>query len=303
MSKHKHYGARVPLYVKGGIRAQGVQGGGRSWWSKRWTEMMQDFRIGARLGRGRSYAVSGQVSELDIMPGQIEADVQGASRDPYHCVLKFKQVSPEILKRIRVHLDTHPILIAQLMAGEMPPGIEELFKAEGMPFFPQRKGDVWSHCTCPDYANPCKHLAAVYFLLGEAFARNPGLLLTLRGVSLPLLDLPEKREPEPLPPVPAEAATPSECYGIPAEGGFAPEEGGVDGRDAPLLFRLGPVPFWRGQERFSETLRHIYLTAAGRGRIAWTGDFLDLRRENEKVAITGGNLQLKGKRLKVDSFQ
>ena len=62
MSKKKRYSLRAPLTVRGGIRSQHAHSGPlRVWWSRRWTEVIERFRLGARLGRGRNYAVSGQV--------------------------------------------------------------------------------------------------------------------------------------------------------------------------------------------------------------------------------------------------
>ena len=304
MSKTKRqYAVRTPLTVKGGIRAQlATSGVSRVWWSRRWMEMMEDFRIGARLGRGRSYAVSGQVSKLTIVDGQTEADVQGSTPQPYHCVIRLRQLAPEAADRIRDHLYRHPMLLGRLLAGELPYELETLFGETGTPFFPQRKDDVWSHCTCPDYANPCKHLAAVYFLLGETFVRKPSLLLTLRGLSLPELEIPVLPEPaETEKSSPTAELTAAACYGAP-HAPLAPDPAPLPGgADVPLLARLGPIPFWRGQERFIDTLTHLYARATQRGQIIRTGDILDLRREDEKIIVTGASLHLKGHKLRIDA--
>lgn len=301
MSKKKQFAIRTPLTVKGGIRAQSARGGNtRVWWSRRWTEMMESFRIGARLGRGRNYAASGQVSELVICEGRVEADVQGAAKEPYRCTLEFLQLTSEAEKKIRLHLCQYPALLARILADELPYELETLFRQAGMPLFPRKKDDVKSHCSCPDYANPCKHLAAVYFLLGEAVSRSPRLLLMLRGLHLPETAQP----PEASPLLPAglpETATLLECYGTPGNAMPPPVHEQADGSDAALLHRLGAFPFWRGQEKFVETLSHLYPRAVARGRIVWSGDRLDLRREDEKFVIKGGNLQLKGKKLRVES--
>lgn len=291
--KKKKYAIRTPLTVKGGIRAQlSPASGTRVWWAHRWTEMMEDFRIGARLGRGRNYAVSGQVSALTISCGRVEADVQGASDKPYHCVIRFRELSDTARDQILRRLKSRPILLARLLAGDMPFDLEALFRENDAPFFPHKKDDIQSSCTCPDYANPCKHLAAVYYLLGEAFAKNPRLLLTLRG--LPLLDWEPRREP-PAPaaaPAPPGELSPADCYGRPHEPLPPSDASPADGSDAPLPARLGPLPFWRGQERFLDTLGHLYARAAPRGHIVWAGDTLDLRHENEKTILTGARMKL-----------
>jgi uncharacterized Zn finger protein len=304
MSKKKKHALRTPLSVKGGIRAQHPHGGNlRSWWSRRWTEVLENFRLGARLGRGRNYAVSGQVSTLSIEGGRVSASVQGSTPEPYESVILFQCVEGAAKERIIQALWRQPLLIARLLVGDLPYEIEPLFRAAGCPLFPQRNKDLTSRCSCPDWANPCKHLAAVYFLLGETISKNPLLLLALRGISR--VDLVGDA-----PPAPAKAAavsfsekalTREGFYGKPhpefEDYGTAPKAA----TPAPLIHRLGPLPFWRGQERFTDTLEHLYTRAAARGWIVWTGEPLDVRREEEKIIIKGANLHLKHHRLRVDT--
>lgn len=308
MSKKKKHALRTPLSVKGGIRAQTAAHGGhlRVWWSRRWTEMLENFRLGARLGRGRNYAVSGQVSALSIAAGCVSARVQGTSSQPYESELRFQCLAGEARARVVAALRRRPVLVARLLVGDLPFEVEPLFLAEGCPLFPQRAQDLVSRCSCPDWANPCKHLAAVYFLLGEAITRNPLLLLNLRGVSR--ADLAGEEAPARAPAAAPEAAPPDEAltaegfYGRPQEPfedfGAAPKAS----TPAPLIHRLGPLPFWRGQERFTDTLEHLYARAATRGWTVWTGEPLDLRREEEKVIITGGTLHLKHPRMRVEAL-
>jgi len=304
MSKKK-YASRTPRTVMGGIRAQTLHGGhARVWWSRRWTEIMEDFRLGARLGRGRNYAISGQVSELAVEPGRVAARVQGSNPTPYESEIRFLYVAGEARARLVRELRARRVVVARLLVGDLPPEVERLLLAEGCPLFPRRTNDVESRCTCPDWANPCKHLAAVYLLLGEAIAKNPLLLLSLRGVSRQ--DLAGDSPPDPPSPAevvaaglePADAQT---FYGVPLPAyedfGAAPKTS----EPAPLIRRLGPLPFWRGQERFVDTLEHLYARAAPRGWTVWTGEPLDLRREDEKVIISGGNLHLKRRKMRVDS--
>ena len=308
MSKKKRYALRAPLNVRGGIRAQNPHAGNlRVWWSRRWTEVLENFRLGARLGRGRNYAVSGQVSSLVIHSGSVVAAVQGSDKEPYESDIRFRAVEGEAKARIIEQLRQRPMAIARLLVSDLPFEVEGLFRAEGCPLFPRRENDLVSRCTCPDYANPCKHLAAVYYLLGEAITKNPLLLLQLRGISRADL-LGEAAEPE----GEAAAALPDEgaaeapltregFYGLPQEAfhDYGPALKSVT--PAPLICRLGPLPFWRGQERFTDTLEHLYARAATRGWTVWTGEPLDLRREDEKVVIKGANLHLKNHKMRVDT--
>ena len=305
--KKKKHLLRAPLNVKGGIRAQAPHARHlRVWWSRRWTEMLENFRLGARLGRGRNYAVSGQVSSLTIEAGCVSASVQGSSSQPYESVLRFQCVSGEARARIVAALKGQPVSVARLLVGDLPLDVEPLFLAEGCPLFPQQARDLVSRCSCPDWANPCKHLAAVYFLLGEAITKNPLLLLNLRGVSR--ADLVGEEAPARAPARPPsaelseEALTAERFYGgqqAPFDDfGMAPKAS----TPAPLIHRLGPLPFWRGQERFTDTLEHLYARAATRGWTVWTGESLDLRREDEKVIIKGATLHLKHSRMRVEAF-
>ena len=312
MSKKKKFTARTPLNVKGGIRSQAPNSGHmRVWWSRRWTEVIERFRLGARLGRGRNYAAGGQVSSLDITQGCVAAHVQGANKEPYESTIRFRCVEGEAKDALIRELRRHPMLVARLLVSDMPLEVEGLFREAGCPLFPRRENDLTSRCSCPDYANPCKHLAAVYYLLGEAITKNPLLLLTLRGISRAELLGAAVESDDAV----ADADSPpaldacgstgkiraEDFYGTP-QPPF--EDFGTAVKSmthAPLIYRLGALPFWRGQERFADTLEHLYARAAMRGWTVWEGEPLDLRREDEKVIITGANLHLKSRRMRVES--
>jgi uncharacterized Zn finger protein len=75
------------------------------------------------------------------------------------------------------------LFTALLLAGEMPQDIEEAFQTAGVSLFPDRRDDLTTHCSCPDWSNPCKHVAATHYILGERFDEDPFLLFRLRGRS------------------------------------------------------------------------------------------------------------------------
>ena len=187
----KRYPLRIPRQAAG-IRAQESRcGSGRSWWAKRWLEVLERMGLGSRLGRGKNYAMSGQVVSLEIEGGKVFAKVQGTRPDPYEVVLDFRAPDAAAHGRIVARLRSEPILVARLLADDLPLEVEAAFKAEGCDLFPGgklpegsgRRYDMVSDCSCPDYANPCKHVSAVLLLLGEEIARRPLTLLALRGVS------------------------------------------------------------------------------------------------------------------------
>ena len=171
-----------PLEAKDGIKAKNVRGAfGSSWWAKRWIAVLETFGWGSRLQRGRSYARSGQVLSIDLEPGRVRAKVQGSVPTPYKVKVEIPPLTNAQWELAADAMAQQAIFAAKLLAGEMPQNIEEAFDAAGVPLFPQSTRDIATDCSCPDYANPCKHIAAVYYLLGERFDEDPFLIFHLRG--------------------------------------------------------------------------------------------------------------------------
>jgi uncharacterized Zn finger protein len=268
-------------HAKGGIKAQSKSGAfGQSWWAKRWIATLESFDLGARLTRGRSYARSGQVLSIDIAPGQVRAKVQGSQVRPYGVDIKVKTLSEEEWRRVAEALSGQALFAAKLMAGEMPDTIEEAFQSIGLSLFPARMQDIATDCTCPDWSNPCKHIAAVYYLLGEEFDRDPFLIFRMRGMTreafLALLGersgpAREEEEEAALPPEPL-AANGAAFW----EGQTLPEdlfgEVSVPPVTAALLRRLGNFPFWRGEQSLQDTLIPCYSRASRRGLDLFVGE-------------------------------
>ena len=187
MSRWYHYPyfeRSIPRATKGGIKAQSKRGTfGESWWAKRWITILESFDIGARLGRGRSYARRGQVLSIEIDKGKVTARVQGSRPKPYDVKLEIKTLQAADWKKLAKTLSREAIFSAKLLAGEMPQDIEKAFKEAGLSLFPEKLKDLKTACSCPDWSNPCKHIAAVYYLLGEEFDRDPFLIFKLRGMN------------------------------------------------------------------------------------------------------------------------
>lgn len=188
MSK-KRFPIRIPRFAAG-IRAQESRtGAGRSWWSRRWLQILEGMGLGARLGRGRNYAVSGQVVSMKIAGPRVDARVVGTRSEPYDVSILFRAPEGAAHGRIVARIKAEPMLAARLLAEDMPTEVEGFFRDEGFDLFPGGKlgpgrYDMTTKCSCPDYANPCKHTSAVLYLLGEEVARRPATLLELRGISL-----------------------------------------------------------------------------------------------------------------------
>jgi uncharacterized Zn finger protein len=189
MSRKKRYPIRIPRYAAG-IRAQESRtGAGRSWWAKRWMQTMERMGLGARLGRGRNYAMSGQVTRMTIAGPRVEASVTGTRPQPYAVTVDFRVPEDSARERIVGRIRSEPMLVARLLVDDLPTEMEMIFRDEGYDLFPGGKlapgrYDVTTSCSCPDYANPCKHSSAVLMILGEEIARRPSTLLELRGISM-----------------------------------------------------------------------------------------------------------------------
>ncbi|MBM2832540.1 MAG: hypothetical protein HW414_1592, partial [Dehalococcoidia bacterium] len=181
---YEYFPPSRPREAKGGIKSQSKRGRfGESWWAMRWIGVLESFHISARLDRGRSYARRGQVLSISIEKGTVKAKVQGSRPKPYDITIKLKTLSDDGWGRLAKTLSRQAIFAAKLLAGEMPQEIEKVFKDAGLSLFPEKLTELGTNCSCPDWSNPCKHIAAVYYLLGEEFDRDPFLIFKLRGMN------------------------------------------------------------------------------------------------------------------------
>lgn len=178
------YPKSKPRRPANGIKAQTQRGQfGKTWWASQWIAALERLVDPGRLARGRSYARSGQVLNLDIKPGRVDSRVQGSRPSPYKVQIEIKPLSDKDWERVADVMAQQAIFAAKLLSGEMPQNIEEAFAAAKVNLFPASEGDLKTECSCPDWSNPCKHIAAVYYLLGEQFDADPFLLFRLRGKS------------------------------------------------------------------------------------------------------------------------
>lgn len=151
------------------------------WWARHWIEALQRIGHEGRLQRGRTYARSGQVLSLDVAPGAVEARVQGSRRTPYKVTLTLQPLGPEQWEAVLDALAAKAAFAARLLAGEMPEDVEEAFAAAGGALMPATARELRNQCSCPDWGDPCKHAAAVHYLLADAFDDDPFLMFRLRG--------------------------------------------------------------------------------------------------------------------------
>lgn len=178
----EYYTPSKPIKIEGGIKTKSKRGEiGDTWWSKRWVEVLESFGWSNRLERGKRYARGGQVLDFTIVPGKITAKVQGSVPKPYSVSIELKPFTAKEWNKITDAMAQKAVFAAKLLAGEMPHNIEEAFGGAALSLFPISSKDLKTDCSCPDAANPCKHIAAVHYILAEEFDRDPFMLFKLRG--------------------------------------------------------------------------------------------------------------------------
>ena len=154
-----------------------------TWWSRRFVEVLESYGLGTRMQRGRRYARSGQVLSLDVHAATIAAQVQGSRRTPYLVTVSLPEPTPAQWQAIDAAMRAKVGFVARLLAGEVPADLEEVFRAAGVALFPRTWKELRARCSCPDWENPCKHIAAVLYVFADQLDTNPWLLLAWRGRS------------------------------------------------------------------------------------------------------------------------
>jgi uncharacterized Zn finger protein len=164
-----------------GLKARSQRGKiGQSWWAAAWIAALERFTDSSRLTRGRSYARSGQVLSLEEKGSSVHARVQGSRPAPYKITITLKPLTDAQWSAATAAMAAEARFAAQLLTGEMPQDIDEAFAAAGTSLFPT-SGEISTDCSCPDMANPCKHIAATHYILGEQLDDDPFMLFRLRG--------------------------------------------------------------------------------------------------------------------------
>jgi uncharacterized Zn finger protein len=152
-----------------------------NWWARRWMGALDGFGWASRLARGRSYARNGRVLDIEISPGLVRARVQGSRSTPYRIEMGVEPFSEAVWDRVIGALARQAIYVAKMLAGDLPAEVVRLCEVAEAPLFPDHPDDIEMSCSCPDWAVPCKHVAAVHYALAAELDRDPFLLFRLRG--------------------------------------------------------------------------------------------------------------------------
>ncbi|MDD4172233.1 MAG: SWIM zinc finger family protein [Syntrophomonas sp.] len=175
--KKKGKAELTPVIITGRQLAQ-------TWWGKAWNDNLKRYSdYSSRIGRGSSYVRNGAVLDLKIEQGTIKAVVQGSVRNPYEVEITIRPLLPEVWEKIRSDCEGKIDSLQELIDGKFPPGLSELFTAQGSGLFPVPE-EITFTCSCPDRAVMCKHVAAVLYGIGARVDEDPTLFFTLRAVDI-----------------------------------------------------------------------------------------------------------------------
>ncbi|RDI64232.1 SWIM zinc finger family protein [Nocardia pseudobrasiliensis] len=176
---YSKYGKRLP--VRGGVEPRSRRGSfARTWWGRSFIDAVEQVADAGRLARGRSYARSGQVVTYHLEPGAVTAEVQGSQPRPFTAVLTMRKLRDERLDELIDEVRGTPGMLAQLASGALPRELGPLL-------LPTTASELDFACTCPDAGWPCKHVAAVCYIIAERLDEQPSAMLVLRGLDLDTL--------------------------------------------------------------------------------------------------------------------
>jgi uncharacterized Zn finger protein len=268
---------------KHGIKLKKI---GASWWGVRWIEALERI-LGAdsgRLSRGRTYARAGRTHDLIVKKSKVRALVTGSRPEPYEVSIALGSLPADTWQRVLTGMAAKAEFAAELLAGQMPKDLDEVFRAAGTSLFPRDRTDLVTSCSCPDNGDPCKHVAATHYVLGEALDQDPFLLFELRGRSkqqvleaLRALRTEPSESKNKRSKTTRKRAQPNDATARPAlshvEYDKAPEPAPTLELcfDAPqsrgaLLKQLGTPASWRSEESPADSLSVLVQTAAERAR-------------------------------------
>lgn len=156
----------------------------KTWWGKAWNDNLESYADYAnRITRGQSYVRHGAVLDLQIEQGVIKALVQGSSSKPYNVDLRIRPLKTGVWKNIQSSCAGKIESLQELLGGNFPKDLAELFTAKGSGLFPAPK-EIALSCSCPDWAVMCKHVAAALYGVGVRLDEDPALFFTLRGIKI-----------------------------------------------------------------------------------------------------------------------
>jgi uncharacterized Zn finger protein len=256
-----------------------IRAAGTTWWGARWIAALEALsrELRGRLARGMTYARTGRVHDLEVRAGGVRAKVTGTRAQPYVVEIGLAALDDATWEAANDRMAKEARFSAELLAGEMPKDVDEAFRACGASLFPTRPQDLVTKCSCPDAANPCKHVSATCYVLGDALDRDPFLLFELRGRTRPQVlealrrargagarDAKRGRARQKPPPSGTiDEASYDAWRTDPPEASFTMR---APSRHGALLERLGSPPSWRAADPPWKALAPMVRSASERAR-------------------------------------
>jgi len=155
---------------------------GISPWGEWFINVLDSYEMGARLDRGKTYANTGKVLSLEFDGGKAIAKVKGNYRPFYKVEIVFSPLKEA--EQVYKMIDDDPPLLARIAAGELPESFLEKLISKKISLMPQKWQEMKRSCSCPDYGDPCKHMAALYYIIAREIDTDPHVLFRLRGLDL-----------------------------------------------------------------------------------------------------------------------
>ncbi|MBD2699938.1 DEAD/DEAH box helicase [Spirosoma sp. BT702] len=157
---------------------------GKTWWGQEWLKALTSIDMANRLPRGKTYANQGAVHSLTISQNQIGASIKGSAPRPYKAKLSVPLLTDQEKEWLLTEIRENPATLAQLLNRQLPPELTEFTTRRGIQLFPRSFRDLSMGCSCPDFAVPCKHLAAVIYVIANEIDRNPFIVFQLKGLDI-----------------------------------------------------------------------------------------------------------------------
>ena len=154
---------------------------GTSWWGAAWIESMERLG-GERLKRGKTYANTGKVLSIKYEKEKILAKVAGNYRPFYRVEIGLNKLKESAIGLIETILEENPLIAVDLSLGKLSPDLQRLTESRGIRLLPSTWLEIRARCDCPDYGDPCKHQAAVFYMMANELDKDPLMLLRLRGL-------------------------------------------------------------------------------------------------------------------------
>lgn len=157
---------------------------GKTWWGNQWLNALKNIDWSNRIPRGASYARNGSVTQMKLKGNVIEAKVTGHYRSYYNVRIKIPPFTKEQVNDLMIALMQRPSTLSQLLNRQLSPEVLSIASELGIQVFPKSWNDLGMHCSCPDWAVPCKHLAAVIYMMSREIDNNPFLVFSMHGFDL-----------------------------------------------------------------------------------------------------------------------